>query len=462
MNVTVLPLVEVAKQIRLGQLTSRVVTEQLLDRIAQLDGSIGAYSYVAADEALQRASALDRDSAQGISRGALHGVPLAVKDIFDVEGWPSEIGMPSRRGMTAGGSATAVTRLMDHGAVIIGKLHTTEGVYAEHTQPFRAPRNPWNSERWVGASSSGSAAAVAASLSYAALASDTGGSIRMPSAVTGVTGIKPTWGRVSRAGVFELAASLDHVGVMARSALDAAVVLKAIAGVDVADPTSALDPVPRFEDPFEDLSGVVLGVDDGWIDTDVEIPVAHAVHALVDALISLGAEVVPVSLPDGAQANEDWFGICGVQAARGHRDNFAARRGEYGPALADLIALGAGLTAVEYDELLLRRAEFAGRMRAVISSVDAVVMPALPFVTPPAADMMTMSSETVARIHRFTVPFTMSGLPSITLPVGFDSAGMPIGGQVVSSAFREDVVARIARAFQEITSWHLARPDLEG
>ncbi len=461
MSVVELPLVEVSDRIRRGELTSLAVTEQLLDRIERLDDAIGAFSFVAAEEALARAASLDAEVAKGMSRGALHGVPIAVKDIFDVDGWPSEIGMPSRRGAVSRGSCTAVTRLTEHGAVIVGKVHTTEGVYAEHTDPFRAPRNPWNPDRWVGASSSGSAAAVAARLAYAALASDTGGSIRMPSAVTGSTGIKPTWGRVSRAGVFELAASLDHVGVMARSAVDAAVVLQAIAGADEADPTAALEPVPHFDAPVGDLRGVVVGVDGAWIDEDVEPEVAHAVRHMADVLTSLGAQVLPVSLPDPHQANEDWFGICGVQAARGHHDNFAARGGEYGKALADLITLGAGLTAVDYDRLLVRRAAFAGRMRAAVGTVDAVVMPALPFVTPPAADMVAMSSDTVARIHRFTVPFTMSGLPSVTLPVGFDRVGMPIGGQVVAGPFREDVTVRIAAAFQAVTSWHLVAPELD-
>ncbi|MGB3480702.1 MAG: amidase [Mycobacterium sp.] len=458
MSAVGLSLVDVSRRIHSGELTSRAVTDELLDRIDATCEAIGAYSFVDAEGARARATALDAEIASGRSRGPLHGVPVAVKDIFDVDGWPSEIGMPSRRGMLATGSATAVTRLLDHGAVIIGKVHTTEGVYAEHTPPFLAPRNPWNPDRWVGASSSGSAAAVSARLAYAALASDTGGSIRMPSAVTGSTGIKPTWGRVSRAGVFELAASLDHVGVIARSAVDAAMILEAMAGPDSADPTAAHEPIPHFAESGARLDGIVIGIDETWISEDVERPVSDAVRDMLNVLVGLGARLSPVRLPDARQINEDWFGICGVQAARGHRANFAEREGEYGGALADLITDGSRMTAVEYDELLQRRADFSGRMRAVLSHVDAIAMPALPFVTPPAADMVAMSSDLVARIHRFTVPFTMSGLPSVTLPVGLDPSGMPMGGQLVAGPFREETAVQIAAAYQENTDWHRLEP----
>ncbi|MCS6429174.1 amidase [Burkholderia thailandensis] len=249
-NFEYLSLLDVSSQLRQRRLSPVELTQAMLARIARLDPHLNAYIRITAESALADARRAEQEIARGTDRGPLHGVPVAVKDIFDIKGIPTTAGMGIRANAVADEDATVVRRLRSAGAVMLGKLSMTEGAYAEHRTPFAAPRNPWHDAYWPGASSSGSAVAICAGLCYAALASETGGSIRLPAAANGVTGIKPTWGRVSRHRTFELAATLDHVGVIARSAADAAAVLEAIAGADPADPTTSRLPVPDYPFPI--------------------------------------------------------------------------------------------------------------------------------------------------------------------------------------------------------------------
>ena len=241
-----LSLDEVARRLKARKLSSVEATQAILDRIEKVDPNLKSYATLTAERALADAARLDGETAAGTSRGPLHGVPVAVKDLCNTEGIATAAGMAIHRANVPAKDATVVARLRDAGAVVLGKLQMTEGAYGAHHPDIPAPLNPWNAAYWTGSSSSGSGAATAAGLCFASLGSDTGGSIRFPSTMNGLTGLKPTWGRVSRAGVFALAESLDHIGPMARSALDAAHVLKAIAGADSADPTAVGLPVPDY------------------------------------------------------------------------------------------------------------------------------------------------------------------------------------------------------------------------
>ncbi|HEX9586784.1 MAG TPA: amidase, partial [Bradyrhizobium sp.] len=236
-------LVEIGQRIQKRELSPVEATQAQLDRIARLDGQLKSYAYVMASSALEQAHAAEREIGSGKVRGPLHGVPIAVKDLCWTKDAPTAAGMRIYRDNRPTQDATVVTRLKEAGAVILGKLQLTEGAYADHHPDIDPPRNPWDATLWSGASSSGSGVATAAGLCYGSLGSDTGGSIRFPSAANGVTGLKPTWGRVSRYGVFELAATLDHIGPMARSAVDCGAILGAIAGADPNDPTAVLEPV---------------------------------------------------------------------------------------------------------------------------------------------------------------------------------------------------------------------------
>lgn len=460
-----LEIYELSEKMASGEVTSRQVTESLLNRIDAVDRTLGAYAYVARDEALAAADRSDARRAQGATLGRLDGVPLAVKDIYDRKGWPTEAGMASRNGIIADSSATVVERLETAGVVLLGKVHTTEGVYTEHTAPFRAPLNPWDEDRWVGVSSSGSGVSAAAGLCFGALGSDTGGSIRMPSASNGVTGLKPTWGRVSRAGAVELAATLDHVGPMCRSARDAGLILEAIAGADPRDPTASSQPVPDLSvgEPAS-LHGVRIGVDPRWSYVDVSDDVEAAHRAAEQTLAELGAELVEVTLPDPTQAIDDWFGVCAAQTARAHGDHFVTEIDTYGPALRELIERGREMSAIEYDELLQRRWDFKGRMEAAVAQVDAVLIPALSFIAPRVEKMVRMDDETTAGVHRFTVPFTLSQLPTITFPGGFieteNGCVFPVGLQMVGGPFHEQNLVRIVDAFQRNTEWNSRHPQI--
>lgn len=456
---------EVVDLLASGDVTALQLTDATLNRIAAVDQRLGAYASVAADEARARAAESDERRKAGATRGPLDGIPLAIKDIYDKAGWRTEAGMALRSGQVATGTATVVERLEQAGAVIVGKVHTTEGVYTEHTPPFRAPLNPWDPNRWVGVSSSGSGVAPVAGLCYGALGSDTGGSIRMPSASNGATGLKPTWGRVSRAGVVELAATLDHVGPICRSARDAGLILAAIAGADPRDPTASLQPVPEFDTAVPtSLRGFRIGIDPEWSYRDVSIDVEKAHREAEQALRDLGAELVHTELPDPTEAITDWFGVCAVQTARAHRGLYPEHRDSYGPALSELIDRGIAMSGIEYDELLQRRLIFKGQMEAALAGVDAVLIPAMSFIAPPVEKMIRMDEETTAGVHRFTVPFTLSQLPTITFPGGFTTteSGLPfpVGLQMVGGAFTERRLVDVVGAFQAATPWNKQHPDL--
>lgn len=450
-----------ATRLAAGDATSVELVEDTLARIERLDGTLGSFSFVDAEGALRTAAERDAERAAADNQGPLHGIPIVVKDIYDVAGWPAAQGMPSRVGQVSTQSATVVERLQAAGAIIVGKVHTTEGVYAEHTPPFRAPLNPWDSTRWTGVSSSGSGVATAAGLGFGALASDTGGSIRMPASANGLTGIKPTWGRVSRAKVFELAATLDHVGTLTRSVMDGAIMLAAIAGRDEADPTSSLMPVDDYVGAVNaGVAGLRVGIDRSWAYTDVSDDVRQALDEALTVLKSLGATVVEIAFPDSEVIVEDWFDVCGVQTARAHAHWYDEHKASYGAALAEIIERGRAINSVAYDELLQRRARFTGEAESALANVDTMIIPGLPFEAPPAANMVRMDEPTVAQVHRYTVPFTMSQLPTITVPGGFSKGGLPVSVQFVGSKFDEATLMRAAGSFQSSTDWHERHPSL--
>ena len=293
-----LQLTELAALIKARKVSPVEATRAQLDRIAALDGALASYALVMGDAAMAQAAAAEKEIAAGTYRGPLHGVPVAVKDLCWTKGVPTAAGMTIYKDFRPDEDATVVRRLTEAGAVILGKLQLTESAYADHHPAITPPKNPWNAEYWPGASSSGSGAATAAGLCYGSLGSDTGGSIRFPSAANGLTGLKPSWGRVSRYGVFELAATLDHVGPMTRSAADAGAMLGAIAGSDPKDPTARLDPVPDYlADLAQGVRGLRIGIDATWNSEGVDAATQAMVTAAIEAFRSLGASIATCHLP---------------------------------------------------------------------------------------------------------------------------------------------------------------------
>ncbi|RYF63664.1 MAG: amidase, partial [Comamonadaceae bacterium] len=305
--------------------------------------------------------------------------------------------------------------------------------------------------------------ATAAGLCFGALGTDTGGSIRFPSAANGVTGLKPTWGRVSRHRAFELAASLDHVGPLARSAADAAAILSAIAGADPLDPTASQMPVPDYLATMtRGVSGLRVGIDRAWTIERVDGPTRLALTEALRALESLGATICDVKFPDPTQAVLDWSPLCAVETALAHEATFPSRRAEYGPGLAALLDLGRSLSAMDYQRLALRRADFSGRVRAVFQSVDLLLIPATAFsdLTVERMSKFGEDADLFSGMLRYTCPFDLTGSPTITLPAGQTPAGAPVAMQFVAPHFGEDLLIRAGWAFQRATDWHQRHPGL--
>ena len=456
-------LAEVGQRIQKRELSSAEATQAQLDRIVRLDGQLKSYAYVMTSSALEQAHAADKEIAAGKVRGPLHGVPIAVKDLCWTKDAPTAAGMKIYRDNRPGEDATVVSRLKEAGAVILGKLQLTEGAYADHHPDIDPPRNPWDATLWSGASSSGSGVATAAGLCYGSLGSDTGGSIRFPSAANSVTGLKPSWGRVSRYGVFELAATLDHIGPMARSAVDCGAILGAIAGADPRDPTAVLEPVPDYLANLSgSLRGTRIGVDPRWTSEGVD---AVATKILQDALriaSDLGAEIHQIVVPDPTAMIADWFPLCGVETAVAHEATYPSRKSEYGPALAGLIELGLQQSGTDYQKIVLRREAFRGMMRALFEKVDLLAVPAQTFAAPALAKMATLGEnpELITGLLRFSCPFDMTGSPTITLPGGFTESGGPVAFQFVGRHFDEARLVAAGDAFQRVTDWHRRHPSL--
>jgi len=456
-----LELTEIAACIRTRQISPQEVTRALLDRIAVLDGNLGSYVDVTADAAMVQAETAGAEIAAGRYRGPLHGVPIALKDLFWTRDVPTAAGTTVHRDFRPDEDASVVRRLNEAGAIVLGKLKLTEGAYSDHHPSVTPPKNPWNADYWPGISSSGSAVATAAGLCYGSLASETGGSIRWPCAANGLTGLKPSWGRVSRHGVFELAASLDHVGTIARSAVDAGAMLGVIAGRDRADPTAVFDPVPDYLAAAEqDVRGLRIGFDAKWCIEGVDAATQRVLREAIEVFLAQGADVVDLKFPDVKQAVADWVPNCAVEAAVAHQATYPAHKHEYGPVLASVLDTGRALSGLDYQQILLRRLALRGQVASMFETADVLLIPVHPFPPLTLAMIQTLGEQPdlIARLQEYTCPFNMTGHPTITLPGGYSVNGLPIGFQLVAGNLDEPTLIRAGAAFQRVTSWHRRHP----
>jgi amidase len=460
MDLHYLELNELADLLRRREVSSVEVTRAQLERIDGLDPHLGSYARTTPEQALAAADTADAEIAAGHYRGPLHGVPLGIKDLFWTKGVSAAAGTLIHQDFVPQEDATAVARLKQAGAVLLGKLQMTEGAYSDHHPAIRPPNNPWNAAYWTGISSSGAAVAAAAGLCYGALASDTGGSIRWPCSATGLSGIKPAWGRVSRYGMFELAASLDHVGPMARSVLDAAAILAAIRGPDDKDPTTLDGPNPTnalLND--QSMRGVRLGIDAQWNAWDVDSTVQTVVAEAERVFRELGAEIVSVDAPEVTQAVVDWAPACALEAAFAHRHTYPSRKSEYGPVLASVLDAGYAISTLDYQAIRLRRMELRGRFARLFRTIDALLIPAQPFAPLTLTQISTLGAQPglIYKLQRYTAPFDLTGHPTVTFPGGFSECGLPIGLQLAGSD--ETTLIRTAVAFQRETRWHRRHPN---
>ncbi|MET3927086.1 amidase [Devosia sp. 2618] len=455
-----LSLTELASKLATGEVSAVEVTQHALDRIAALADRTNAFITVTSDLALEAAARADALRASGATLPPLHGIPITLKDIFDVEGVATTAGMPIRRTHIADGNSTIVTRLQNAGAIILGKVNVAEGVFGQYLPPYGHPINPWNRQYWGGASSGGSGVATAAGLGYGSIASDTGGSIRMPSAVNRVTGLKPTWGRVSRHRVFELAGSLDHVGVMARSAEDIAVLLGVIAGEDSADPTSLLAPVQDYVAELSVPRKLKIGMPRNWLANGVDADVLAALESTVETFRTLGAEIVDIELPPDEDLVQHWYEICTAQVALVHETSHRLHGSTYSLPLSTAIEHGRSMPASTLQRAYTYRQNFAGALDRILQQVDLIAVPAMPCAPPKFTEVEAMDNDTMFALHRFTSPFSMSGVPTVTFPCGTTRDGLPYAAQLVAARLDEPSVLAAVHAFQQATAFHRSHPDL--
>ena len=453
---------EVGARLKAGELSPVELTQAILERIETLDGDLKSYATVMADSAMASARASEEEIAAGNYRGGLHGVPIAVKDLCFTAGVATMGGAKVLRDFVPDFDGTVVRKLNSAGAVILGKLNLTEGAMAGYNPEFDIPVNPWGADRWSGASSSGSGVATAAGLCYGSLGSDTGGSIRFPSAACGTVGIKPTWGRVSRFGALALAESLDHLGPMTRSAADAGVMLQAIAGHDPNDPTSLTAPVPNMLAGLnQGVRGVRIGVDERYISEDVDSELAAAVLEGARLLESMGARLMPVRMPDTEPLSRAWGVLCSAEAAAAHRGTYPSRAGEYGPWFRGWLELGARHSAADYAVASYTRLAANGTLAEIFDGIDVLVCPSMTTpperVTPEA--LYGPMDEEEWTWGRFTIPYDFSGAPTISLPCGLNSEGLPLSIQFVGRHLSEPTLVQVGHAYEEATQ-HRLQPAL--
>ncbi|MGH2450579.1 MAG: amidase [Candidatus Limnocylindria bacterium] len=459
-DVADLTLEEAARRVAERSVSPVDLTRACLARIERLEPVLNCFITLTADAALSAARAAERELASGAPRGRLHGIPLALKDLYETEGIRTTAGSPILAEHVPSRDAATVKRLREGGAVLLGKLNLHEWAFGvTNDNPHHgATANPWAPERISGGSSGGSAAALAARLCFGSLGTDTGGSIRIPASLCGIVGLKPTFGRVSLRGVIPLSWTLDHAGPMARSVRDCAILFAAIAGHDPEDPGSADvqlgDPLAAIEDG---VAGLRLGVARGLV-AAADREVAEAVRAAVAVLASLGADVVEVDLPRADELAETQRIILSTDAATYHREHLAERASDIGADVLARLRGGERTTGTDYAAARRRRDEIRHELVALYGRIDALLAPTTAIVAPPREGQDAVAAA--ARLTALTSPFNLTGLPALSVPCGFSADGLPIGLQIATGPWREDLALRVGRAYECASDWDERRPPL--
>lgn len=427
------------------------LTASVLERIAAVEPAITAYATVTAEHATAAAAEAEREIAAGRYRGPLHGIPMALKDLVDTAGIPTGAGSRQRSGHVPEHDAAVTVRLRAAGAVLVGKTHTHEFAYGTTTPQTR---NPWDTARTPGGSSGGSAAAVAAGAATFALGTDTGGSIRIPASLTGVVGLKPTYGLVPRHGVTPLSWSLDHVGPITRTVHDAALVLGALAGYDPRD-TASLDR-PREDytrDLGRDLDGLRVGVPVNHYFDQVRPEVEQAVRTAVDALTALGATAVPVEIPMAPYVLPALWGLVAPEATAYHEETLRSTPELYTPDVRLLLEAGEFVPATAYIRAQRTRTLMRGAWLELFRGVDLVAGPTVTSTAARAGQTVLHwpdgTEESVSDTYvRLSAPANLTGLPALSIPVGFDGDGLPIGMQLIGRPLSEALLVRAGGAYE--------------
>ena len=458
----------VAEAIRSRRLSPVEAVERCLDRIRKWDGRVHAFIRLDEEGALETARSLEADAAAGRWRGPLHGVPLGFKDLCHLHGLPTSCGTRMPEYFVSAQESTAARRLLEAGAICLGKLNMTElamGPFGDNAHHGDVD-NPWRAGHASGGSSSGSAAGVAAGFFAGAVGSDTGGSIRLPAGCCGVVGLKPTYGRVSRAGAMPLSWSMDHLGPLAWTARDAAFMLLVMAGPDPADATASRRAVPDYVAGIAGgIAGVRIGLPENYFFEGVEEETAAGVRRAARQLEELGARVRPIRVPDPRDMTDVAMVITRAEASTLHARVFRERPQDLQPVARARLQVGFGISAYDYLQALRLRAKLTREfVREVFEDVDALLTPVIPEPAPALEALKTAAIDELnargARFSRLTRPFNGLGLPALSVPCGFTAAGLPLGFQVVGRPFDEALLLRLGHAYQEAAGWHNRRPPL--
>ncbi len=447
---------ELAPLLKKREVSPVEVTESVFNRVEMYNDVVNAYIEINKNAAFESAKQAEKEIIDGHYRGAMHGIPLALKDILWFKDETVTFGSKIHQNFIAEDDATVVSKLKEAGVIFTGKLNMHEYAWGGTTNnPHYGPcRNPWNLERIPGGSSGGSGAAVAADMSIASLGTDTGGSIRMPAAACGIVGLKPTHGRVSKYGCFPLSWSLDHIGPMTKTVEDAAVFLEYIAGDDKKDPTTVNVPVKKYSTYLTgDIKGKVIGIEEDYYFHQVDPSIERIVKEGIKALESIGARVEIVKIPSlkytKFAASMTVFGEGGTI----HQRNIKKRSDDYGKDVQEYIKLSHAASAVDYLQAQQMRRMIANDFSKIFEKVDVLIAPTLPILPP------TIGDEAAMELGRFSSPANLTGLPAISVPCGF-SEGLPVGMQIIGPAFKEEEVLNFAYAFESMNSLLGLRPPL--
>jgi aspartyl-tRNA(Asn)/glutamyl-tRNA(Gln) amidotransferase subunit A len=444
---------EAAQLVRTRQVSPVELTRIVLERIERQNARLNAYITVTADWALALAHQSQREIAAGRYRGPLHGIPLGLKDLFETAEVRTTAGSQILADQVPTEHAPVVAKLLDAGSVVVGKhnMHEFAASFTNINPFYGTAHTPWNVEHLAGGSSGGTAAAIADGLCFGGLGSDTGGSIRVPASYCGISGLKPTYGRVGKRGVTPLSGSLDHVGPMARSAADCALLLKAIAGYDPADVDSADVPIDDYTaDLGRDLAGLRVGVIGNFLnDARVDPEVRAAVERAVEVLGSAGARLDQVEVANPDEQNRILGVIVSAELAEIHAKWVETRAADYSPELLSWIQRSADLKASRLSAALRAQKASIRAADQLMREYDALLAPTTPIVAPMAE---------VEDMGLFTESFDLNGLPALSIPCGFNPAGLPISLMIVGRRWGERTVLRIGDAYQRLTDWHRRRP----
>lgn len=457
-DVALLPLHAASALIHSRRASSVDLVRACLDRVTRHDRELGAFITLTADTALDEARRADSDLANGVDRGPLHGIPIALKDLYDTAGVRTTGGSRIFADRVPERDGAVVERLRAAGAVFLGKLNLHEWALGVTNQnPHFGPAcNPWDTTRIPGGSSGGSAVAVASGFCYASPGSDTGGSIRIPAALCGVTGLKPTYGRVSLRGVIPLAWTLDHAGPLARTVRDLALTFAAIAGHDPLDPASADVATEDYTAGIDEgASGMRILVPTNYFFDEIDAEVDTAVREAARVFTTLGASVSEAALPR-TELLAAQRAILLTDAAAYHREHLRERAADIGVDVLTRLRAGQTFTGMDYAQARRDRDELRREWLGVLGAYDVILSPTTLIAAPPREGQDAVA--TAQRLTANTLPFNLTGLPAISIPCGFTQAGLPIGLQLAASPWRERLLLRVARAYESATAWHERLP----